>query len=48
MVKQAYEDPSRTKAACELVHAGIMCLAQKVRTEHSYESCTPGTQIRLR
>lgn len=35
MVKQAYayEDPSRTKAACELVHAGIMCLAQKVRTE---------------
>ena len=33
MVKQAYENPSRTKAACELVHAGIMCLTQKVRTE---------------
>ena len=33
MVKQAYEDPSRTRAACELVHAGIICLAQKVRTE---------------
>ena len=33
VVKQAYEDLSRTRAACELVHAGIICLAQKVRTE---------------
>ena len=37
MVKKAYEDPSRTKAACELVQAGIMCLAQRVRTE-KYET----------
>ena len=36
-VKKAYEDPSRTKAACELVQAGIMCLAQRVRTE-KYET----------
>ena len=37
MVKKAYEDPSRTKAACELVQAGIMRLAQRVRTE-KYET----------
>ena len=32
MVKTAYEDPSRTRATCELVHDGILCLTQKVRT----------------
>ena len=37
MVQKAYEDSSRTKAACELVQAGIMCLAQRVRTE-KYET----------
>ena len=37
MVQKAYEDRSRTKAACELVQAGIMSLAQRVRTE-KYET----------
>ena len=33
LVKAAYEDSSRTKAVCELVHAGILCLTQKIRTK---------------
>jgi len=32
MVKKAYEDPSRTRATCELDPDGIICLTQKVRT----------------
>ena len=32
MVKKAYEDPSRTRATCELGPDGIICLTQKVRT----------------
>ena len=38
MVKKAYEDPSRTRATCELVHDGILCLTQKFALESTKNS----------
>ena len=51
MVQKAYEDRSRTKAACELVQAGIMSLAKEFvqkNTKPSYIFYTPGIQVHHR
>ena len=37
MVKKALEDPTRTRASCELIQEDIICLTQKVGTE-KYET----------